>query len=382
MPKFALNHCKIQIMINYKTFQINTLDKAHIHLSLKPEKKDSFQSQLDNLLEMLDHLLLEQMITANDLIFAKIFVSDLLNQKKDMETHPLFQERFRNCGISIIEQPPLDGTKINLLLWFIKGENINKYKLENAFYLETTNYTHLFHSPRYTPTSNSNPEDITQDLFEQHKTLLQKHNMSLLDNCLRTWLYVKDIDKDYSLVVKGRNRFFEKNGLTVDTHFITSTGIEGSGDSPFAGMGIDLYSIKGINKNQINYLKAENYLSPTYKYGVAFERGVSISYPDVRVIFISGTASIDKLGNCIHTGDVIKQLQRTFINIEKLLEEAEAGLTDISQMIVYIRDVSDRFVVEKYISENFNIPYVIVLAKVCRPEWLIEVECIALKKIE
>ena len=50
-------------------------------------------------------------------------------------------------------------------------------------------------------------------------------------------------------------------------------------------------------------------------------------------------------------------------------------------MIVYLRDPSDYDAVKAMYDEKFpNVPKVIVLAPVCRPTWLIEMECIAVKK--
>ena len=52
-------------------------------------------------------------------------------------------------------------------------------------------------------------------------------------------------------------------------------------------------------------------------------------------------------------------------------------------MIVYLRDISDYGVVKGIMNERFpDIPKAIVLAPVCRPGWLIETECIAIKQIE
>ncbi len=47
-------------------------------------------------------------------------------------------------------------------------------------------------------------------------------------------------------------------------------------------------------------------------------------------------------------------------------------------MIVYLRDVSDYALVKGYLDSRFpNVPKVVLLAPVCRPHWLIEVECVA-----
>lgn len=49
-------------------------------------------------------------------------------------------------------------------------------------------------------------------------------------------------------------------------------------------------------------------------------------------------------------------------------------------MIVYLRNSTDYACVNKYLEDRFGrIPKAIVLGRVCRPEWLIEVECIAVR---
>ncbi len=51
-------------------------------------------------------------------------------------------------------------------------------------------------------------------------------------------------------------------------------------------------------------------------------------------------------------------------------------------MSVYLRDIADFQCVNEYMKRRFpNIPFIIVEARVCRPEWLIEVEGVALGTI-
>ena len=97
-------------------------------------------------------------------------------------------------------------------------------------------------------------------------------------------------------------------------------------------------------------------------------------------MFISGTASIDNKGMVVHTGDIVRQTERMLENIQVLLAEAECTWDNVSEMSVYLRDVADYDIVSKMFAERFpNKPYVIVLAPVCRPGWLIETECMAIK---
>jgi enamine deaminase RidA (YjgF/YER057c/UK114 family) len=79
----------------------------------------------------------------------------------------------------------------------------------------------------------------------------------------------------------------------------------------------------------------------------------------------------------------MKQLDRTLENVTTLLSEAECTITDIVQMIIYLRDTADYALVKSFFDKNFtNTPKIIVLAPVCRIGWLIEIECIAIKSIK
>ena len=68
--------------------------------------------------------------------------------------------------------------------------------------------------------------------------------------------------------------------------------------------------------------------------------------------------------------------ERMWENVEALLKEAGMNYDDIGQMIVYLRDPGDYQTVERLFNARFpNMPRVTVLAPVCRPGWLIEMEC-------
>ena len=111
---------------------------------------------------------------------------------------------------------------------------------------------------------------------------------------------------------------------------------------------------------------------------MTFERGTQIAYADRSHHFISGTASIDSAGEIVHRGDVLGQLERALLNVEALLRSRDACLDDMMHWIVYLRDPTDFARVDRYLSKRFrDVPVLIVQGAVCRPEWLVEVEGIA-----
>ena len=82
-------------------------------------------------------------------------------------------------------------------------------------------------------------------------------------------------------------------------------------------------------------------------------------------------------------GDVRKQTHRMWENVETLLKEADCTYDDVCYMIVYLRDTADYAIVRQLYEERFQgKPYVIVHAPVCRPGWLVEMECMAVKKAD
>ena len=367
-------------MKNHRIRSFFTPVRAEYHISMRPDTKyTSFSAQLDSLLADYDKLSVDLCLESRDLFFSAVFVSDLINQNNLLESHTLFTDRLKSAAVSVTEQPPLDGSKINLLLWFVKAPNRRTERLGNAVRSDFNGCRHLFHFVGDNETQGiSDMEEKTFNAFASHDQLLSEDGMSLADNCLRTWIYVKDIDYDYAAMVAGRNKYFASACLTTDTHFIASTGIGGGGASAGSRMAVNFYSVGGLREGAIKYLNATDYLNPTHEYGVAFERGVRISWGDACTVFISGTASINKHGECVHVGNVIEQMDRVFVNIEKLLEDAGASLSDIMQMTVYLRDTADSLAASTYISERFaDVPCVIVLGRVCRPAWLVEVECVA-----
>lgn len=339
---------------------------AIIHITC-PEL--TFDQQLSALLNAYDYLLKHELSGATA-VFKRYFLSDAANQ-----TDRLLAALPENtaCACSIVEQPPLDGTKI--ALWVCLQTDVTVRSFPGGLTGFTHNgYTHLWTDSLVQ--SGESSEHQTGLLLNDYQIRLMKNGGTLADNCLRTWFFVQHIDTNYAGVVKARNKVFQAQNLTPETHFIASTGIGGRHADPKISVLMDAYSVLGISPEQVHYLYARTHLNPTYEYGVSFERGTCVDYGDRRHAFISGTASIDHRGQIVHPGDVCKQTFRMWENIEALLHEADMDFSDMGAFIVYLRDMADYQVVQKLFQERFpQHPTVIVLAPVCRPGWLIEMEC-------
>ena len=310
-------------------------------------------------------------------VFRRYFLSDVTNQ-----TALLMEEERSNpyCALSIVQQAPMNGTKIALWAWLQTGVQTQVLP-SNLFEARHGNYRQLFGANLCNRAANS--EYQTRLIFRDYIMQLTDAKCTLAANCIRTWIFVQNVDVNYPGVVKARKEVFATQNLTENTHFIASTAIEGRYQDTNVFVTMDTYAVSGIGQEQIQYLYAPDHLSRTYEYGVTFERGVAITYGDRRHVFVSGTASIDRYGEIVHPGNVIKQSERMIENITALLNEAGADLNDIMQAIVYIRDTADFACVEQYMKTNHpDIPYLIVRAPVCRPGWLVEIECIAVVAVD
>jgi enamine deaminase RidA (YjgF/YER057c/UK114 family) len=162
---------------------------------------------------------------------------------------------------------------------------------------------------------------------------------------------------------------------------MASSGIEGKNSSPTQLVFMDTYSIAGIKSHQVQFLQAPNHMCPTHLYGVTFERGTAISFGDRKHIYISGTASIDKHGDILYPDNAEMQTQRAIENIQALLHMAGSCLQDMASVLIYIRDGADYSRVQKTVSELLpDVPAIILLAPICRPGWLVEIEGVAISK--
>jgi enamine deaminase RidA (YjgF/YER057c/UK114 family) len=316
-------------------------------------------------------------------VFRRIFASDIANQSGQIRESSLFKEPYDSpVAVSLVQQPPLSGAKVAMLAYHIDGDGpLVKTEIAPGHVLvQRGELGHLW-STRLCPGDETGPSgaaDQTRAVFDALISTLEARGGGLADNCVRTWLYLKQVDVFYQDLVAARRELFERHGLNRDTHYIASTGIEGACAHRYDVVLMDAYSILGLRPEQVSYLNDLDRLCETKDYGVTFERGTRVAFADRAHHLISGTASIDAAGQVVHVGDVERQLERAMENIDHLLRSGGARIEDMTHFIVYLRDASDRPRIAGYFAERFpDTPCVIVRGPVCRPEWLVEVEGIA-----
>lgn len=352
------------------------------HLMVCPTEYGSIATQLEWVFSAYQCALGSVGLELGTCVFRRFFCSDLSNQASLLEGHPFANpdDPDEPCAVSWVCQPPAPPAKVVLWAYHVNDSSgaLDKGKHGSSLSVTRGSLTHLWTTGAIC-TDVDTSYGQTQGILDGYERSLQSANLRLADHVIRTWFFVRDVDTNYKGLVEARREIFAARGLTPDTHFIASTGIEGSAADVASKVMMDAYAISGVLPDQIQFLSAPDHLSPTHIYGVTFERGVSVAYRDRKQIMISGTASIDSDGRIVHPGDVLRQIDRTLENLEALLQEAGSTFRDVCMFIVYVRDLSDLGVAQRVMAQRFgDIPLAVVVAPVCRPGWLIEIECQAI----
>jgi enamine deaminase RidA (YjgF/YER057c/UK114 family) len=321
-------------------------------------------------------------------IFCRIFLSDILNQKAALLRSPILERLRASCAVSVIEQRPLGSGPVSLFSYHIRdpkkaaAKQLLRHRGDswrNDILLKGRHYSLLL-TANQTGGNTFDAYAQTKCVFDSLNSTVQGHGLGLLENGIRTWVYVRDLDNHYKDMVRARRDCFAEYGLTDKTRYLASTGILGMSDSPEKVVSLDSLSVGGLKADQIVRMEALSHLRPTNLYGVTFERGLRVRFGDRSHLYISGTASINPEGEVLHEGDAELQARRAVENVRALLAGQSATLADMAYAIVYVRNTHDQQRVRKVIDEELGgkVPLVFTEAAVCRPAWLMEIEGVAI----
>ncbi len=368
--------------INCSSF--STKDGAdEFFLSIDTEANILFSESLERLYQTYAIALKKCGLSADTQVFSRYYLSDIANQRTELGLSKIFKFS-QNGAYSVIQQCPLNGGSISLFTYHIKRRkdffSKELMRLDDEHWRDGVRikgeYYDLFWTANFSGYGPLDSFEQANEIFSSYNALINDNGMTLLRNTVRTWIYVRDVDNNYQGMADSRRSYFDEQGLTKDTRYIASTGIEAKMKEVYSLVSMDALSIANLEKEQIIRMEALDNLCPTCDYGVTFERGTKIEFGDRSHLFISGTASIDKNGQVLYPTDIRKQTRRALENIEALLKPHGASLNDMVYLIVYMRNITEvnkvTEILKKYISQR--IPIIIAEGSVCRPSWLVEIE--------
>lgn len=214
-------------------------------------------------------------------------------------------------------------------------------------------------------------------MFANAGTALRAHGFTFR-NVVRTWIYLKRILDWYGDFNRVRTTYFDAEGIGMDPErsFPASTGIQGTAAGEECCM--DLLAADGAGA-ALTPVHTSNRQGRSFDYGSAFSRAMNLRLGGLDTILVSGTASIDTSGNTLHLDNPEAQIRETLDCIFALLESQGGNPQDIVQATLFCKDPDFLSVYRRVIERDPAPihPVVPVLADICRPDLLVEIEAIA-----
>ena len=222
------------------------------------------------------------------------------------------------------------------------------------------------------------PGDQVTQVLELIEHALGRVDMDF-HNVVRKWFFCHKILDWYDELNAARHAFFTSRGV-FDRMVPASTGVGGRNVFGSA-LTADVFAV-APKSDACSYFAVPSPLQcPALKYGSSFSRATEVDTPDLRRLFISGTASIEPGGKTAHVGDVRKQVDLTLQVVYGILESRQMGWEDVTRGVAYFLNGDDIPVLEEYCREAGLPKFPVVVARntVCRDDLLFELEVDAVK---
>ncbi len=211
-------------------------------------------------------------------------------------------------------------------------------------------------------------------MFAAAERLLQQAGMEFRD-VVRTWIHLREMDRDYASLNRARHEFFAARGIDPAP---ASTGIGGGPVAAEHDLCLGVYAVKPVDPSARTVMTSPT-LNEAMQYGADFVRGMKVVEANKIALHVSGTASVDEAGRTAHPGDFDAQADRMLVNVAALLEGQGATFTDVVSAVSYLKHPADaRRLRAKFRDAGFEgFPNVLVAAPICRPDLLCETEVLA-----
>jgi len=217
--------------------------------------------------------------------------------------------------------------------------------------------------------------DLAYDMYAQARHALTDRGLAFSD-VVRTWIYVRDIARNYAAFEQGRSRFFGERGLG---RLPASTCVEGAPVDAAAPMAMDLYAVAAHPDVDISTVAPD----PTGQAGtdgLAFLSAVRVAEPGHRTLYVSGAAAPagpDGRGDVVALTDLEGQLDGVFRQVRFLLDRSEMRFADVLAAKAYLKDARDYPVFREAARSHGlgdDVPTTVVVANLGRPACLCEIE--------
>jgi len=327
----------------------------------------------------------------------------------------------QHCGAerpltTYVAQAPCSGAALAIEAWAIGGDSVQVERYgRDALVVD-------YDGLRWVHCTGGRASMAQSGLYSQawmnfaHLTTVLGRAGSQFEHVVRTWIYLGGITTPetecaamplsgapalrYHELNRARKDFFaglrfgrngkEANGNGANGAYPASTGIGMSGsDLEMTCLALE------TSRKDVRLVPLENPLQvPAYAYphdhaaqSPKFSRAIALAAGDRLTIWISGTASI-VASESAHCGDIESQTEQTIENIQRLiapenfaahgLSRTGARLKDLDRIRVYLKRLEDFEKCQAICRRRFGaVPALYVVADICRPELLVEIEGVA-----
>jgi enamine deaminase RidA (YjgF/YER057c/UK114 family) len=213
------------------------------------------------------------------------------------------------------------------------------------------------------------------DMFRAAERLLERCGLEFR-HVVRTWIHLREIDRDYEALNAARREFFQHCEIERRP---ASTGVGGIPFPDAHDCSLSLHAVKSSRPLDVSGMSTP-LLNEAWSYGADFARGLRIVEANKITVHVSGTASIDEEGRTIHSGSFVAQAERMLDNIASLLSGQGATFDDVVSGVVYLKRPSDAPLLRSMCRQHgfAGFPCAVVEADLCRPELLCEAEAVAM----
>ena len=379
-------------------------DIGHVFATVVPRAGDTLRDQARDALEGIAAVMSAEG-AAGAVIHQAVFVADSASIAACRQIVREFYGR-DVPATSYLPQPPCTGKRLAIeAMGLGRGrDNVDIQRISDQVVVTRHNGVAWVYADHAVPrTSSAGVYEKTICSYQHLRRLLPDAG-ARFDQVLRTWLCLGGIVDDDG----PTQRYKELNRARADVYqyvpflddrlpqgyagpaFPASTGIGTAGRSiNLSALAVisDADHVVAVPLENSRQTSAYAY-SPTYSpTSPKFSRGLALCHGADATLFISGTASITN-SETRHAGDVVAQAHETLENITALISEDNlrrhglpgrgTTLEGLGVARVYVKRPQDYAQVRAVCEQRLGaVPATYVVADVCRPDLLVEIEGIA-----
>lgn len=368
---------------------------------ITPAGRGDFRDQAHEVLDLIRSVLQPARQQMATITLQTVFLRDASNQT---DCEEIFAQYYGSPFpvTNFVIQPPANGAALAVEAWAISGEGVRLKRHGPQVLSVSYDDMRWIYCGSIKSDAAGAHDQTMESLRSMRDKLIQAG--SGFEHVVRTWFYLGGITEPegntshYQELNRARADFYQtihfgsslpvRNG--IHSVYPASTGI----GTQRTGLVASCVALETERKD-ISLVPLENpQQTSAYAYGARysrqsprFSRAMALVTDNYVTTWISGTASIVN-SESRYVGDIEAQTEQTIDNVERLISaenfkqhgirRAGAALNDLTKIRIYLKRPEDLPACRQICERRFgSVPSIYLIADVCRPELLVEIEGVA-----